>query len=139
MIVLDASGAVIGLLSGGESRAVLRDEAIVCPHLVDSEVAHALRSQTFRGATGFCRCPAGAQRLAVTRIGSVVVAALTRARPGLVPELTPAEADRVPNASVVEFDNLHNVPRSTFRRRVAELSPSRIAKACRGLQVGTGC
>ena len=72
MIVLDASGAVIGLLSGGESRAVLRDEAIVCPHLVDSEVAHALRSQTFRGAIDFADAQRALnvwQRLGVERVG----------------------------------------------------------------------
>lgn len=49
MIVVDASAAVLGLLNDGDARAVLRDEAIVCPHLVDAEVLHALRSQVRRG------------------------------------------------------------------------------------------
>lgn len=49
MIVLDASAAVLGLLNDGEARRMLRDEAVVCPHLVDSEVVHALRSQVLRG------------------------------------------------------------------------------------------
>ena len=49
MIVVDASAAVLGLLNDGEARANLRDEAVVCPHLVDSEVAHALRAQVLRG------------------------------------------------------------------------------------------
>lgn len=49
MIVIDASAAVLGLISDGEARAKLRDEAVVCPHLADSEVAHALRAQVVRG------------------------------------------------------------------------------------------
>lgn len=50
MIVVDASAVVLGLLNDGAARAKLRDEAIVCPHLVDSEVLHALRAQVLRGA-----------------------------------------------------------------------------------------
>lgn len=49
MIVLDASAAVLGLLNDGEARRMLREEAVVCPNLVDSEVVHALRSQVLRG------------------------------------------------------------------------------------------
>lgn len=49
MIVVDASAVVLGLLNDGDARAVLRDEAVACPHLVDSEVVHALRSQVLRG------------------------------------------------------------------------------------------
>lgn len=49
MIVADASAVVLGLLNDGPARAKLRDEAVVCPHLVDSEVAHALRAQVLRG------------------------------------------------------------------------------------------
>lgn len=48
MIVLDASAAVLGLLNDGEARAKLASEAVACPHLVDSEVAHALRGQVLR-------------------------------------------------------------------------------------------
>lgn len=50
MIVADASAVVLGLLNDGDARATLRDEAVVCPHLVDSEVAHGLRSRVLRGA-----------------------------------------------------------------------------------------
>lgn len=50
MIVVDASAAVLGLLNDGDARATLRDDVVVCPHLADSEVAHALRSQVLRGA-----------------------------------------------------------------------------------------
>lgn len=49
MIVIDASVAVLGLLNDGEARAMLSDASVVCPHLADSEVAHALRSQVLRG------------------------------------------------------------------------------------------
>lgn len=49
MIVLDASAALLGLMNDGESRALLQSESIVSPHLVDSDVVHALRSQVLRG------------------------------------------------------------------------------------------
>lgn len=49
MIVVDASAAILGLLNDGEARSMLREGAVVCPHLADSEVAHALRSQVLRG------------------------------------------------------------------------------------------
>lgn len=49
MIVIDASAALLGLLNDGDARAILRDDAVVCPHLADSEVLHALRAQVLRG------------------------------------------------------------------------------------------
>jgi mRNA interferase MazF len=73
------------------------------------------------------------------RIGSVVVAALTRTRRGLVSELALTVADGVPTESVVNFDNIHTVPGDRFRRRVATLSAARMAQACRVLQASTGC
>ena len=73
------------------------------------------------------------------RIGSVVVAALTRTRRGLVSELALTPADGVPTTSVVNFDNIHTIPRASFRRRVATLSAARMADACRTLQAATGC
>jgi predicted nucleic acid-binding protein len=48
MIVLDASAAVSALLNAGEARAVLADESVHVPHLIDSEVAHALRRQVIK-------------------------------------------------------------------------------------------
>ncbi|HEY6533899.1 MAG TPA: type II toxin-antitoxin system VapC family toxin [Acidimicrobiales bacterium] len=50
--MIDASAAVLGLLNDGAARAKLRDEAVVCPHLADSEVVHAIRSQLLRGEVG---------------------------------------------------------------------------------------
>jgi mRNA interferase MazF len=74
------------------------------------------------------------------RIQSVVVAALTRTKRHLVSELDlSASADGVPSDCVVNFDNLHTFPRSVFRRRVATLSPSRMAQACGVLKDATGC
>lgn len=50
MIVIDASAAVVGLLSDSAARRLLMTESLAVPHLVDSEVAHALRGQVARGA-----------------------------------------------------------------------------------------
>lgn len=74
------------------------------------------------------------------RIGSVVVAALTRTKRGLVSELDLSAAeDGVPTDCVVNFDNLHTLPRSVFRRRIVTLSPARLAQACLVLRSATGC
>jgi mRNA interferase MazF len=74
------------------------------------------------------------------RIGSVVVAALTRTRRGLVSELvlTPTD-DGVPTECVVNFDNIHTVSRSAFRRRVMLLPAARMAQACRAFRDAVGC
>ena len=74
------------------------------------------------------------------RIGSVVVAVLTRSRRGLVSELElTASDDGVPTDCVVNFDNLHTIPRELFRRRLTALSPGRMAQGCRTLAAATGC
>ena len=74
------------------------------------------------------------------RIGSVVVAALTRTRRVLVSELDLSEeTDGVPTDCVANFDNLHTLPRASFRRKVSTLTPARMAEACRVLQAATGC
>ena len=74
------------------------------------------------------------------RVGSVVVAALTRTRRDLVSELElTAARDDVPSDCVVNFDNLHTIPRSALRRRVATLSSPRMAEACRALRDAVGC
>ena len=74
------------------------------------------------------------------RIGSVVVAALTRTRRDLVSELGLNVArDGVPTDCVVNFDNLHTIPRPAFRRCVATLSKGRMAQACRTLRDAAGC
>jgi|SRR5690625_4173414 len=43
MIVVDASAAVSGLLNDGHARHLLGTEQVHVPHLIDSEVASALR------------------------------------------------------------------------------------------------
>lgn len=99
-----------------------------------------------RGEIWFAATPGGDRPVLVLtrdpvadRIGSVVVAALTRTRRGLVSELELTTADGVPTASVVNFDSVHTIPRDTFRRRVTTLSPARMAEACRTLRAATGC
>ncbi len=101
-----------------------------------------------RGEIWFAAVPAGGDRpvLVLTRdpladrIDRVVVAALTRTRRGVISELalTVAE-DNVPSDCLVSFDNLHTLPRSSFRRRVASLSPARMGRACYVLRGALGC
>lgn len=100
-----------------------------------------------RGEVWFASAPGGERPVLVLtrdpvadRIGAVVVAALTRTERGLVSELRLTSAgDGVPTDCVVNFDNVHTVDRRAFRRRVAVLSPSRMADACRALRSATGC
>lgn len=100
-----------------------------------------------RGEIWFAATPGGDRPVLVLtrdpvadRIGSVVVAVLTRTRRGLVSELIlTAKDDGVPSDCVVNFDNLHTLPRSSFRRQVTRLSPRRMAQSCRTLRDATGC
>jgi predicted nucleic acid-binding protein len=72
VIVIDASAAVLGLLNDGDARATLREGAIVCPHLADSEVANALRAQVLRGevtAADATRAIDTWKRLGIERVG----------------------------------------------------------------------
>lgn len=99
-----------------------------------------------RGEIWFAATPGGDRPVLVLtrdpvadRIGSVVVAALTRTRRGLVSELELTGDDGVPTDSVINFDNVHTIPRERFRRKVAALSPARMADVCRTLQASTGC
>ena len=100
-----------------------------------------------RGDVWFAEAPGGDRPVLVLtrdpvagRIGSVVVAVLTRSRRGLVSELelTPQD-DGVPTDCVVNFDNLHTIRRELFRRQVTALSAARMAHACRVLAAATGC
>jgi mRNA interferase MazF len=100
-----------------------------------------------RGEIWFAATPGGDRPVLVLtrdpiadRIGSIVVAALTRTRRELVSELvlTP-RGDGVPTECVVNFDNIHTLPRQAFRRRVTGLSPARMAGACRTLRGALGC
>jgi mRNA interferase MazF len=100
-----------------------------------------------RGEVWFAATPGGDRPVLILtrdpvagRIGSVVVAALTRTVRGLVSELelTPEE-DGVPSNCVVNFDNIHTIPRDALRRQIAQLGPPRMAEACRRLRDATGC
>lgn len=74
------------------------------------------------------------------RIGSVVVAVLTRTVRGLVSELELTAADDgVPSDCVVNFDNIHTIPRTAFRRQIVQLKPQRLAEACQHLRDATAC
>jgi mRNA interferase MazF len=100
-----------------------------------------------RGEIWFAMTPGGDRPVLVLtrdpvaeRIGSVVVAALTRTTRGLVSELQlTAATDHVPTDCVVNFDNIHTVGRDRFRRRIGQLGPRRLAEACRRLRDATGC
>lgn len=100
-----------------------------------------------RGEIWFAATPGGDRPVLVLtrdpvadRIGSVVVAALTRTRRGLVSELDlTTQDDGVPSDCVVNFDNVHTLPRDLFRRPVTALSPARMAEACRVLAAAIGC
>jgi len=100
-----------------------------------------------RGEIWFAATPGGDRPVLVLtrdpvadRIGSVVVAALTRTRRDLVSELhLSAARDGVPTDCVVNFDNVHTVPRGAFRRRVAALPAPRMAEACRAFRDAVGC
>jgi mRNA interferase MazF len=100
-----------------------------------------------RGEIWFAATPGGDRPVLILtrdpiadRIGSLVVAALTRTRRGLISELllTP-EGDGVPSHCVVNFDNVHTLPRDALLRQVTALSPSRMAQACRTLRNAVGC
>jgi mRNA interferase MazF len=100
-----------------------------------------------RGEVWFANTPGGDRPVLVLtrdpiadRIGSVVVAALTRTRRGLVSELelTP-DVDGVPTECIVNFDNIHTLPRQAFRRPVAQLNAERLAESCRVLRDAMGC
>jgi mRNA interferase MazF len=100
-----------------------------------------------RGEVWFAATPGGGRPVLVLtrdpvadRIGSVVVAAITRTERGLVSELrlTP-DRDGVPTECVVNFDNLHTLPRGVFRRKVTKLGPATLAESCRVLSDATGC
>jgi mRNA interferase MazF len=74
------------------------------------------------------------------RIGSVVVAAITRTVRGLVSELElSADGDGVPSDCVVNFDNIHTISRDSFRRSIVKLEPHRLAQACQRLRDANGC
>lgn len=100
-----------------------------------------------RGEIWFASTPGGDRPVLILtrdpvadRVGSVVVAALTRTRRELVSELElTASRDGLATDCVVNFDNVHTLPRAAFRRRVLALSDARMAQACRVLRDAVGC
>lgn len=70
MIVVDASAAAAALLNAGPSRQALGADQVHVPHLIDSEVANALRRNVAGGRIGSARARLAIdtwRRLAVTR------------------------------------------------------------------------
>lgn len=99
-----------------------------------------------RGEIWFAETPNGDRPVLVltrdpvaARIGGVVAAELTRTIRGIASELPLTVEDGVPVESVVSFDNIHTIRRQAFRRKVAQLSPARMAEACQTLKAATGC
>jgi mRNA interferase MazF len=100
-----------------------------------------------RGEVWFAATPGGDRPVlvltrdpAADRIGSVVVAAITRTVRGLVSELELTAADDgVPTDCVVNFDNIHTIARTAFRRQVVQLEPVRMAQACQRMRDATSC
>jgi len=100
-----------------------------------------------RGEIWFAATPGGDRPVLIItrdpvagRIGNVVVAALTRTHRFLVSELElTAKEDHLPSDCVVNFDNVHTIPKASFRRRIATLSPARLAEACHVLKAAIGC
>lgn len=52
MIVVDASAALSALLNNGPARKILATEQLHAPHLLDSEIANALRRRVAAGQIG---------------------------------------------------------------------------------------
>jgi predicted nucleic acid-binding protein len=76
VIVLDASAAVLALVNDGDARRRLASERVAVPHLVDAEIAHALRAQVQRGRirTGDARSALVRwARLGIRRFGAVAL------------------------------------------------------------------
>ena len=100
-----------------------------------------------RGEIWFAATPGGDRPVLVltrdpvaSRIGSIVVAALTRTVRGLVSELSLTAADDgVPSDCIVNFDNIHTIPRAAFRKPIAKLTAPRLAEACQRLRDATDC
>jgi mRNA interferase MazF len=100
-----------------------------------------------RGEIWFAATPGGDRPVLVLtrdpvadRIGSVVVASLTRTRRDLVSELPLTAADDgLPTDCFVNFDNLHTVSRAAFRRHIVSLSDVRMKQACQALRDSVGC
>jgi predicted nucleic acid-binding protein len=74
MIVVDASAAVLELLNDDDACTRLANEALAVPHLVDSEIVQAFRSQVHRGdvaAADAKRALDTWARLGIQRVGLV--------------------------------------------------------------------
>jgi len=73
VIVVDASAVLLALLEDGDVRAMLSQETLVSPHLIDVEIVHALRRQVLRGEIDAALAAGAIQawgQMGVERIGA---------------------------------------------------------------------
>lgn len=118
MIVVDASAAVLGLLNDGDARRVLASEVVAVPHLVDSEVVHALRSQVLRGVATDDQARTALDRWARLGISRFAVAGLFGRMWSLRENLTAYDATYVALAESIGCDLL-----TADRRLATALGP----------------
>jgi predicted nucleic acid-binding protein len=76
VIVVDASAAVLALLNDGEARSQLAAGSLASAHLVDSEVAHALRARVIRAEIDGADGERAIRRWARLGIGRLAVVGL---------------------------------------------------------------
>lgn len=106
MIVVDASAAVLGLLNDGDARRSLASNSLVVPHLVDSEIANALRSALIRGGLDEQHARQALDRWARLGIRRFPVVGLLGRIWGLRANLTAYDATYVALAEAVDADLL---------------------------------
>ncbi len=106
MIVVDASAAVLGLLNDGDARRSLAREALAVPHLVDSEIANALRSSVNRGQVEHQHARQALDRWARLGVRRFPVVGLLGRIWELRPNLTAYDASYVALAEAIESDLL---------------------------------
>ena len=89
-----------------------------------------------RGAVWWADLPAPAGRRPVVLLSRhaayavrtfVTVAPVTRTIRGIPVEVPLGREDGVPSACAVNLDDIMTIPKALLRRRIAELSPARIA------------
>ena len=76
---------------------------------------------------------------AISYLATVTVAPITSTIRGVPSEVVLDEADGMKSACAVNLHNLVTVSREHVGRRVAQLSPMRMAEICAALQFSLGC
>jgi mRNA interferase MazF len=76
---------------------------------------------------------------AISYLSGITVAPITSTIRGVPSEVKLTEADGVKGPCAVNLYNVITVPRSNLGRRVAVLSPERLAEICAALGFALGC